>query len=174
MEGLLVLALERGPDGFDAAEAAEVIASEIAQRPGLWGVWPEGLDDWKAPGVADLIDACGSTPIVMTRDLGSTASWPAAEINWIVDASALVRECRTEHDLADRLGQSPWAPPIRDLIVELDSDQLPPSPVSLGMLAAATQALAAFVYVPREYQYRALLLKHLAATSSTAWAVRWR
>jgi hypothetical protein len=171
-EGLLVLALERGADGFDAAAAAEIVTAEVAQRAGLWGVWVDGIEDWQAPGIDKLIDACGTTPILARRDVGSTAPWPAAEISWIVDASAPLRECKTEHALALRLGANPWQPMVSDLVVELDADQLPPSPFMFGMLADHARPLAAFCYIPREYPYRALLLNHLAACS-TAWAVRW-
>jgi hypothetical protein len=170
-EGLLVLSLDRGPDGFDASAARDLVTGEVAQRAGLWGIWLEGIEDWQAPGIAELIDTCGTTPILVQRELDSTSPWPSAEINWIVDASKILRECTTEHDLALRLGQSPWQPEVRDLVVELDAEQLPPAPALFGMLASHTQPCAAFVYIPREYQYRALLVSYLASCA-TAWAVR--
>jgi len=164
-EGLIVLSIEDPVD-------VEKLARELTGRPGLWSVM-FGEVDWSAASAQLLLDAIGDVPLVSTIDLiAPPATWPVAEANWIADATALLRECPTDHDLAMRLGAIEWIPAIRDLCLDLDAEQLPPSAAALSMLETALRPSCCCIYLARDYPYRATLLRNVA-TSSTHWAVRW-
>lgn len=160
--------------GADLLDAAKHVQRELSMRPGLWGVWVQGLEDWKARGVVELIEAVGSSALLVERKLESTTSWPAADVIWVLDASETVRDCKNERELALRLADHAWLPQVRDLIVELDEDQQPPDSAMLSMLVAHTRPDAAYVTIPREYPLRSTLINHVTGCVSTHWAVRWR
>jgi hypothetical protein len=165
-DGLVVLSV-----GADADP--DVVEREVSGRPGLWGVLLDGEFDWAADSSAALLDAFGDIPIVAAIDLAKPPqSWPQAEVNWIADASGLLAECPTDHDLATRLGTLPWLPSIRDLFLDLDADRMPPSASALSMLETAVSPSCCYLYTPSDYAYRSTLIRNVA-TSATPWAVRW-
>jgi hypothetical protein len=172
-EGLVVLSIEYAP-GVDLVDAAKHVQRELARRPGLWGVWVQGFIDWKGRGVAELIEAVGTSMLLADRKLEDVTSWPAANVAWILDASETVRACKDERELALRLAEHAWLPEVRDLIVELDEDQQPPDSAMLSMLVAHCRPDAAYVTIPREYPLRSTLINHVTGCVSTHWAVRWR
>lgn len=168
-EGLIVLALDRDADGvFDIAAAIDAVTSET--RPGVWGVWLDGVD-WGDPQARGLIEAIGERVIIMQATLGELNRWPAANVEWVLDASAIVRTSGTDHALAIALGENIWLPKIADLIVVLESDQLPPSTNVFDMLEAAAKPRCCMCITPADYQYRQLLLGNLSRCT-LPWAVR--
>ena len=159
----------------DINGAAAGLVGAIEQNPGAWAFWADGITDWKSPAVAELIAACGGrSPIAALLEVGAAVEWPSDAIEWVADASKILRASKSDHDLAIALGESAlMLPPVRDLVIELDNDQLPPGPGVWAMLEAAMRRPWCYVYIHRDYPYRALLLTSLAGCP-TNWTVRWR
>lgn len=167
-EGLLVLEIP----GDKPRESVDLVHLGLQGQPGIWAVWLE-RPDWRDPGMVELVDACGQTPIVSIRLLDEQTDWPRVDVNWLLDASTTVRACESEADLARRLSEAPHHPPIQDLIVELEVEQLPPSHAMLSMLVSALAPSCAYLYVPRDYLYRGLLVQNVGLCAASSWAVRW-
>jgi hypothetical protein len=167
-EGAIVIELDRGVTETTVAQ----IRQALERFPGVWGLLLDSTEEWEGPGFAALVEAFGEAgPALMARAEFGPVNWPAHPLAWTLDCSALLREAPDERELALRLG-SPWLPEIRDLVVELEAEQLPPSPAVLAMLEAAIRPSLAYLYAPHDYAYRALLVQHVAATSPN-WSVRW-
>ncbi len=161
-----MLAVERGVTEADLGR----IRQTLDRYPGVWGLLLDAGEDWSGPGVAALVQAFPDGPALLAcLELGAT-DWPPFAVTCL-DATRAVRESATDRELALQLG-APWLPEIRDLVVELEADQLPPGPTALGMLEAAIRPSQAYVYAPADYAFRALLVQHVAATSPN-WSVRW-
>mgnify|MGYP000004510900 FL=1 len=167
-EGAVVLELEQG---FTLAHV-EQIGQARHRFPGLYGIAVDPGEDWARAEVTELYTQHGDEMMICTcAEFGSTLGWPEHELRLTIDATKLVREAGDDRALARELG-SVLLPAVSDLVLDLDADQRPPSPSALTMLEAAIQPEFGYIYCPRDYAFRALLVQ-LVASTSQRWGVRW-